>query len=248
MWGYAGYEAISRGIVTPRNTKYIILFITKVKQNFFTQYQDNFAEGILDIEGETNHQADKRIIESVSNGDEIYLFYRIKHHMPFIFKGRIFLIDYTEYSDKPNHFRFANDKNLRDAVSSLETESITHGVELSEFVPNPEGRKKIAQSIRFERSRKNRKMAIELHGKKCVVCGFDFDVFYGADLSNGYIEAHHVKSVAELEGEEIDIENDMMTVCSNCHSMAHRIKGKIISIEDLRKSIKNQKAKISPMS
>ncbi len=87
LWGYAGYEAISRGAVTPRNTPFIILFITHEKQEFLTQYEDRFENGILDIEGETNHTADDRMINAAAASDEIHLFYRDRHQMPFTYYG-----------------------------------------------------------------------------------------------------------------------------------------------------------------
>ena len=68
LWGFKGYEAISRGIVTPAGTPYIILFITKEKQSFLTQYEDVFKDGILEIEGETSHTADQRIIQAEQQG------------------------------------------------------------------------------------------------------------------------------------------------------------------------------------
>lgn len=64
-WAYKGFEAISRGVITPRNTNFIILFITKEKQSFLIQYQDDFADGVLEIEGETSHMADNRIMNIV---------------------------------------------------------------------------------------------------------------------------------------------------------------------------------------
>ena len=102
-----------------------------------------------------------------------------------------------------------------------------------EFVPDAEGRQKITQSIQYERSRKNRRHAIEHHGNKCIVCGFDFDAFYGADHAKGFIEVHHTRSVADIEGKLLNVDTDLAPVCSNCHSMLHRRRGAITSIEDL---------------
>jgi len=84
IWGFKSYEAVSRGIVTPAGTPYIILFITKEKQAFLTQYEDVLRDDLLEIEGETSHTADKRIVQAEQKGDEIHLFYPRKHHMPFI--------------------------------------------------------------------------------------------------------------------------------------------------------------------
>ena len=56
---------------------------------------------------------------------------------------------------------------------------------------------------------------------KCDVCGFDFAVAYG-ELGKGFIEAHHVKSLADMQpGDKTNLE-DLVAVCSNCHRMLHR--------------------------
>jgi len=56
------------------------------------------------------------------------------------------------------------------------------------------GRKYIISSI-YERSPSLRKKAIDIHGKKCQVCEFDFEDFYG-DWGKGFIEIHHIRSLA----------------------------------------------------
>ena len=134
LWGYAGYEAISRGAVTPRNTPYIILFITREKQEFLTQYDDQLVNGILEMEGETNHTADNRIIDAVVRNDEIHLFYRARHHSPFVYYGLIHLIAHERHTDTPSRFRFSVPSEHPD--DSLETELLTYGRPNEEFVPD----------------------------------------------------------------------------------------------------------------
>ncbi len=57
----------------------------------------------------------------------------------------------------------------------------------------------------------------------CEICGFDFNDKYG-ELGKNYIEAHHMIPVSTMaEGEKTKIE-DIVMVCSNCHSMIHRKK------------------------
>ena len=57
----------------------------------------------------------------------------------------------------------------------------------------------------------------------CEICGFDFNEKYG-ELGKNYIEAHHMIPVSTMaEGEKTKIE-DIVMVCSNCHSMIHRKK------------------------
>ncbi len=55
----------------------------------------------------------------------------------------------------------------------------------------------------------------------CEVCGFNFIDKYG-DLGAGFIEAHHIKPVSEMSENEKTKVEDIIMVCSNCHSMIHR--------------------------
>lgn len=69
-----------------------------------------------------------------------------------------------------------------------------------------------------------KKRFVERNGRLfCEVCGFDFEEAYG-DLGKNFIEAHHTKPVSEMaEGETTKVE-DIVMLCSNCHSMIHRKK------------------------
>ena len=107
MWGYKGYQALSRGAVTPSGTHFIILFITGEKQSSLPQYRDELHEDKLVIEGETNHVADRRIVNAAASGDEIHLFYRAKHHEPFEYKGQIHLTAHLLRTNSPSHFEFS---------------------------------------------------------------------------------------------------------------------------------------------
>jgi hypothetical protein len=91
LWGYQGWAALARGVITPANENVIILFITKEKQKDLPQYRDIFDGEVLRMEGEDGHSNDERLINSGSNGDEVYLFYREKHHSAFVYEGRIVL-------------------------------------------------------------------------------------------------------------------------------------------------------------
>lgn len=95
----------------------------------------------------------------------------------------------------------------------------------------------------YERKPKLRAKAIEIHGTKCMVsaCGFDFENIYG-DHGKNYIEVHHIKPISTSRGQiEINPENDMVVVCSNCHRMIHRKKDKILSIKQVSTLIRQNK-------
>ncbi len=106
LWGYQSFHAISKGVVTPTNTKYIILFVTKDKQQALTQYNDYIDGNMLFWEGEEKHSSDKRVIEASKVQDEIHLFYRETHHSPFVYFGRITLTDFQLKVNVPSEFVF----------------------------------------------------------------------------------------------------------------------------------------------
>ncbi|GFM34182.1 HNH endonuclease [Desulfovibrio subterraneus] len=86
-----------------------------------------------------------------------------------------------------------------------------------------------------KRSQANRLAAIKYHGLECVVCGFNFEKFYGP-LGQGFIEIHHVNPLHEKDGErEVDPVKDLVPVCSNCHRMLHRTHLTHITIPNILK-------------
>ncbi len=75
---------------------------------------------------------------------------------------------------------------------------------------------------RYERRKLNRDACIRIHGAICAGCGFNFGEFYG-NFAEGYIEVHHIEPLA-LSGEVlIDPATDLVPLCSNCHSVVHRL-------------------------
>jgi len=106
LWGYQSFHAISKGVVTPANTKYIVLFVTKDKQQALTQYNDYIDGNMLFWEGEEKHSSDKRVVDANRSQDEIHLFYRETHHSPFIYFGKISLTDYQLRENAPSEFVF----------------------------------------------------------------------------------------------------------------------------------------------
>jgi len=77
LWNYKTFNAISRGVITPRDQNIIVLFITKDNQETLTQYADRIDNDQLFWEGEIGHGSDNRI---VAQRDEIHVFYRVLHH------------------------------------------------------------------------------------------------------------------------------------------------------------------------
>jgi len=80
-----------------------------------------------------------------------------------------------------------------------------------------EGERKLRTNYVVERNPKLRAMAVQIHGRDCCACQFNFDKTFGAELARGYIEVHHLKPIAGGE-RTADPATDLVPLCGNCHS------------------------------
>lgn len=117
-WGYRSYRAFAKGVFCPRNSKQIILFVTRIKQQSLEQYNDYISGEYLFWEGEKGHGHDERIANSSSTGDVIHLFYREIHHSPFEYRGLVTLVKMATLPGKPMQFvfRLAHDLSAQDDI------------------------------------------------------------------------------------------------------------------------------------
>lgn len=106
----------------------------------------------------------------------------------------------------------------------------------------PEGTRIKQYVTKFERSNKNRRLAIKYNKSlKCSICGFDFEAIYG-ERGKGFIEVHHIKPLYENHTEvDINPQTDLICVCSNCHRMFHRRKDSVPTPEQLKKELEYNK-------
>jgi predicted HNH restriction endonuclease len=79
----------------------------------------------------------------------------------------------------------------------------------------------------------------------CTVCSFDFLDMYG-EHGRDFIEVHHTEPLHEkdIRGEKTSLKKALpkiALVCSNCHRMIHRKRGKMLSISAIKKIVKDHK-------
>ena len=99
-----------------------------------------------------------------------------------------------------------------DADYAPDTEGLEHQYNLTKKERNPELRRKCIEHYEHL-------WGGHIH---CICCGFDFEKAYG-DIGEGYIEIHHINPHHTFEGEHmVDPINDLIPLCSNCHSMIHK--------------------------
>lgn len=94
----------------------------------------------------------------------------------------------------------------------------------------------------YERSSEARKICINEHGCKCIVCGMDFEKIYG-DLGKGFIHVHHIIPLHNIKADYIvNAKTDLIPVCPNCHAMLHKnVNGKTLNAEELKRIIISNK-------
>lgn len=106
-----------------------------------------------------------------------------------------------------------------------------------------EGAKKQVYVNAYERNRVARTRCIEKYGVNCQVCDMNFEETYG-EIGKDFIHVHHLTPMA-ARGDEYDVdpEKDLIPVCPNCHAMLHKGGNPLLTIEELKKIINDQKEK-----
>lgn len=99
---------------------------------------------------------------------------------------------------------------------------------------------------RVERNQSLSKKVKEAQGYKCKVCNFNFEDTYGIELGKEFIEAHHLKAIAQLKEEalvheiHLDPHKDFIVLCPNCHRMIHKLKDSS-DYKELKRIIEKEK-------
>ena len=112
---------------------------------------------------------------------------------------------------------------LRNFIPTLKSMDITQ-----DDLSFSEGRERLKKHIVRERNHQvitlAKQKSLEKNGTLCCeVCGFDFEKQYGT-IGKNFIEGHHIKPISQMvPGEKTKVE-DIVLLCSNCHSMIHRKK------------------------
>jgi len=138
------------------------------------------------------------------------------------FNCRVVLLPIPEVNNEDEVIELIGDWMINGVSLVFSLLTIEESVTKNDFIPQQEGNPKVVQSIKYERSRVNREICLAHKGYSCSVCGFNFLENYGS-LGKDYIEVHHTTPVSEMgDNYSIDIDRDLVPVCSNCHSMIHR--------------------------
>lgn len=89
-----------------------------------------------------------------------------------------------------------------------------------------ENRKWVKAHLRRERSGFLATLRKSKDDYRCKVCDMTFTETYGKELGAAFAEAHHIKALGSQKDRVKTKVEDLITVCSNCHRMLHRMEGK----------------------
>lgn len=108
-----------------------------------------------------------------------------------------------------------------------------------------EGEKKHVEYETAHRNPTLRQACIDKYGYQCQCCGMDFKSLYGEELGGNFIEVHHLKMISTYdESKPNDYVENLVPLCSNCHSMIHHGKEGPLTLGELRKAYKGEKKEL----
>jgi predicted HNH restriction endonuclease len=94
-----------------------------------------------------------------------------------------------------------------------------------EVYPRTENRQMVRRHLTRERSIAVATECKIRDGYRCRVCSMTFTEVYGK-IGHGFAEAHHIVPLHQLPTLVRSTPEDLVTVCSNCHRMLHKMSGK----------------------
>lgn len=210
--------------IDPQNNAWGVLndmsYADSSKQKIFYQYIDVLSSLRARIVFSVNNE----ILSTEKPWPELWRF----------FKCRIDMLPIPEFGCEQDMIDFLAEWMMRGTTLILSLLTVEETASQLDTNVQQEGGAIEVRSKRYERSRFNREICLAHKGYSCYVCGFNFSEKYG-QLGKNFIEVHHTTPVSEMGSDyKIDIDRDLVPVCSNCHSMIHR-KNPPYTVDELRK-------------
>ncbi|MBR0161976.1 MAG: HNH endonuclease [Oscillospiraceae bacterium] len=109
-------------------------------------------------------------------------------------------------------------------------------------VTGMEGNRNGYYVARFERNPRLRNAAAKRDNYTCRACGMQFVTKYG-DYGKNYIEVHHTVPLSTYDEQRDTPIDELVSVCSNCHSIIHRKKNYVLTIEELKEILQSSESK-----
>lgn len=224
------------------------LFFIKDSQRFLPITQARFDQ-IFELIGLKDFKTSGRAswenyIEFIGVNKQVRDFLKTKDQKTSLLDAHSFLYILGSQMKEANFIFSSRSTETNEQASYEQKEKIDVTTEQELFVAEeddeisfPEGKESYRLHKSKERNRELIRLAKERHLKNdekliCQVCGFSFMDNYG-EIGHGFIEAHHIFPISELNEETVTKIEDLALVCSNCHRMLHR-RRPWLTIENLK--------------
>lgn len=151
-----------------------------------------------------------------------------------------FVISHDDYPPQIVGPKYFDDDQLTDLAAPFANPA--HTPKLSAQEPEQkkyfEGKTLFSYRVGYERDPEARLACLAHYGYTCVACATNMQQVYG-EIAREFIHVHHLNQIADAGGtREVDPIKDLVPLCPNCHSVAHR-REPPFSVDELKKFIDN---------
>ncbi|HDS1736254.1 HNH endonuclease [Pseudomonas sp. BP8] len=190
-------------------------------------YNNHYLDSRLVWYARSDYRLGQPLVSKLIGQEEsVFVFYRQSDRDPFMFAGIALPYEVVD----------AADGDPLKVVWDFSSQHIQKLVEGAVSATVLEGAASMKIVKVYERDRGARLRCVKRWGRKCFVCGFEFEKVYG-ELGRGFIHVHHLKPLSEQGGEyDLNPEQDLRPVCPNCHAMLHRSMP-ALTIEELQRQM-----------
>ena len=141
-------------------------------------------------------------------------------------RNQLFLIDPLTEEDVARIERATGGKSKPQSPPRIGDESDIEGLKIEIL------------SIKTQRSRVLRDIAFAASKNTCAVCGRDFsELLAGRGIR--VLQVHHREQLSLRDEPAVTTLDDLVVVCANCHLLLHLDSQKTLSVDELRRLLKN---------
>lgn len=222
------------------NPESIADFTEKELADFIRQYADANFKGIYE---ELDHNYYDRISSQIPLNQEMKA---ANEAADLKYSSHLKL--YSAFLES-KHFKQLFKRRIAGANEQTPTAAQTTTASSAPSVPKKPKEREITEGekkhVEFERAHRNpilRQTCLDKYGYQCQCCGMDFASLYGDELGANFIEVHHLQMISTYdENRPEDYVENLVPLCSNCHSMIHHGKNGPLSLRELREAYRGEK-------
>ncbi len=245
--------------------RYIRLNVAGTESMYYGQYPEDL---IIYNKGKYKQPGFRLVLDSRIIGNQFedsigQYFYKGEIRTSYIRAGghnKIYIFSYDEYRQHATILREAHKSMVKIQGSSGGSYRRWHSPGLVAYLSNylhdsessdrdnfkndwefKEGRERLVESRAFSRSSQARKECIKHHGSSCIICGFNFQDYYGNELvQDTIIDVHHIVPISRSGGpHKVNPKKDLIPICPNCHRLLHSKKPDY-TVQDIKEKLQRK--------